>query len=205
MLSFPTVAASLALIASVSALPTTTSNTAKLEARTHVECSPGFCYSKCGTFDGCFNYDPCAHGQTFPPSPPSPPPPPACRTAGRVIAPQLLDLQVRSPDAPATNTSGNLMAIFRDDSTGHRFQDQVALFSGIPKDAKTCTLGWRQNGSPTRNFVRYDNGGLVSARFVPSLPSSVTLNAVKPSPPPAPPKSASTSPTGILLRKLGII
>ena len=172
MLSFPTVAASLALIASVSALPTATSNAAGLEARGYVDCPSGYWYSKCGVHDGCFNYDPCS-GQT-----PPPPPPPSC-TPGRVIGPQFIDLQVRVPDAPMSSTSGNLMALFRDDSSAHRFQDQVAQFHGIPKEAKQCTIGWRQNGSPSRTFGVLDAAGRVSYQVLPSLPAPVTYNAVR--------------------------
>ena len=171
MFSLNTVAASLALVASISALPTSNSNPADLQTRKYVDCKVGYWYSKCGNFDGCFNYDPCS-GQT-------PPPPPASCKPGRIIAPQFIDLQVHLPDAPMSSTSGNLMALFRDDSVGHRFQDQVALFHGIPKDAKRCSFGWRQNGSPTRTFGVVDENGRINYQAIPTLPSPVTYNAIK--------------------------
>jgi hypothetical protein len=166
----------LALIASASALPTSTSHTAKLDNRESLECPTGSWYSKCGVIDGCFSYDPCT-GQRTPPPPP--PPPPASCTSGRVIAPQLLNLSPLSPDAPASASTSNLMAVLRDHSEEPRFQDQVALFRGIPKDAKTCQIGWRQNGSPAQVFKTFGDGGRLSTKLIPSLPSPVTYSAVR--------------------------
>jgi hypothetical protein len=165
----------LALVTSVVALPTSSSTSGNLASRDYHECSAGYWYSKCGTWDGCYNYDPCSLPPQTVPSQTPPPPPPACKS-GRVIAPQFTDLQVQHPDSPMTNTSGNLMALFRE-GEGKRNQDQVAMFTGIPRDAKSCRIGWRQKALP-RTFGVEDNGR-VAFQVIPRLPQPVTYNAVR--------------------------
>jgi len=177
MLSFPTIAASLALLTGVSALPASASPPPLLEARKYLECPTGYWYSKCGTTDGCFNYDPCSGS-----APPPPPPPPAGCSPGRIIGPDLIDLPVGQPDAPVSLSPGQkLLAVFRDDTKAHRRQDQVALFRGIPAAAKKCFVGWRQNGSPARVFAVEDAAGRVAYQPLPaaSLPAPVTYRAVR--------------------------
>lgn len=106
-------------------------------------------------------------------------------TTGEIKPPGLIDLQIRSPDADSGHITNSVLAVHKDDSEGHRFQDQVAIFSEVPKEAKTCSLNWRQraiaNETDQRPFKVYDANGLVSFRILTGFPKAdepVTWNVI---------------------------
>lgn len=162
--------------------PPTTSTTEDLEAREWKECAAGTWYSKCGIYDGCFNYDPCISPSTsssletreyqdcaagtwyykcgendgcfdHDPCSSTTPAGPSC-TNGTTTDDQR-DMFVVVPANP--ETTGSAVKYFQVVS-GSMDINQVGVFSGIPAEAKSCSLGWKQGDAASRSFKVTGNG-----------------------------------------------
>ncbi|KAI0121769.1 hypothetical protein BJ170DRAFT_688002 [Xylariales sp. AK1849] len=153
MVRSSTLVSGFGLLAMSSALPTT-AEPSNLQTRVGKDCAAGTSYFKCFTYDGCFASDPC----TTPPTTQS-----TC-TNGTTTKDQR-DMYVVVPSDPDSVTPA--VEYFQVIS-GDMDINQVGIFTGIPADAKKCSLHWKQGGPDERVF-KVTGNGLVSATQVDNL------------------------------------
>lgn len=120
------------------------STSSSLETREYQDCAAGTWYYKCGENDGCFDHDPCTS---------TTPAESAC-TNGTTTNDQR-DMFVVYPANP--ETTGSAVKYFQVVS-GSMDINQVGVFSGIPAEAKSCKLGWKQGAAADRSFKVTGNG-----------------------------------------------
>ncbi|KAM0193371.1 hypothetical protein ACHAPI_007683 [Fusarium lateritium] len=174
----------LACLASVaSALPT---NAARQAATT--ECEKGTWYSTCGEIVGCFDHDPCIN-------PPAPTPASGDKpdvteqetstttTAAPVyetIVPEALyDIFPEHPEYAKGKVNGIHLETYDNKSQ----VEQAIVFKNIPKDAKFCSLSWRQGPRFSTAFVIKGDDSQAEAYQLSGFPKDgedVTYKAVKP-------------------------
>jgi hypothetical protein len=97
--------------------------TPELQAR---DCPVNTWYSKCGDISGCFNYDPCNKPTCTPGTEGN-----STGLSMYVVAPGDADLA--TPPFPYFQVQ-----------SGQADIDAVGIFTGIPADATSCTVYWRQ-------------------------------------------------------------
>lgn len=159
-------------------------NAGSLSRREWTDCPTGKVFYNCANgYKGCYEKDPCA----LPPvattsiaAPPSstPTPPPAACTSGSIFKPTMYNLYPSQPDLSQSPVSYLQVQV----SGTNPQLEQVAVFSGIPSNAKTCSLMWAQAAESERTFV-VDGSGLTSILPLTGFPSTgspVSANSIKP-------------------------
>lgn len=125
------------------------------EARAWQECPTGSWYSKCYDYDGCYNYDPCANPSASPTTTPTPSPT-AC-AAGSMGTSTGRSMHVVLPSDPDYSTGD--VGYFQVQQ-GVMDINEVGVFSGIPADATTCSVRWKQGAVGERSFTVTGNGAV---------------------------------------------
>ena len=92
---------------------------------------------------------------------------PASGEKQRITAPESWNIYPQRPDISRGPARG-----FEVDAFNNQSQlEQVFVFRGIPKQAKTCTLGWSQNNHTDRVFLVDGEAALVNVRPLSGLPT----------------------------------
>lgn len=170
MPSFTSVLTSVAcFIAVASALPS--NNVARQHS---TDCEAGLSYFKCGTNDGCFAKDPCTG--------PSDQTASSCNPNAKAthLEPSVIhDIFPTQPDLATGPATGVHLETYADKSQ----VEQVLAFTGIPKDAKSCSFNWKQGDRIERIFIVKGGEGLAGAKQLSGFPAAgeaVSYNSVKP-------------------------
>ncbi|KAI6080961.1 hypothetical protein F4821DRAFT_250384 [Hypoxylon rubiginosum] len=152
-----------------------------LAAPTWTDCDAGeYFYSCANGYRGCFSMDPCA----LPPVGSTPTTTTSATTSATAIAavcptgtasakiwqPTMYNLYPSEPDRAEAPVSH--LEVSHKSATDPAVE-QVAVFSGIPASAKSCTLGWAQGAAAERVF-KVENSGLVSTLQLTGFPSDVS-------------------------------
>ncbi|KAH8205112.1 hypothetical protein TruAng_000677 [Truncatella angustata] len=157
--SVPTMVRSNILISSFgflaisSALPTTTESSG-LQSRAYRECALNTSYFKCGIYDGCFASDPCI----VPPTESIPPTQTTCKNSTTTKDQRVMYVVAPLESDTRTKTTVPHFQVI----SGDMDVNEVGVFTGIPADAKSCSLGWHQGDANKRTF-KVTGNGLVSA------------------------------------------
>ncbi|ORY57751.1 uncharacterized protein BCR38DRAFT_448582 [Pseudomassariella vexata] len=109
---------------------------------------------------------------------PNPNPSTAACTPGKIAQPTMWNLYPSQPDLSQSPFTYLEVQIFE----SYPQLQQVAVFSGIPPTAKSCTLGWSQSDSTSRTFV-VEGSGLIAASPLTGFPAEgepVSTNSIKP-------------------------
>lgn len=111
------------------------------------------------------------------------------------ITPRAVQSQCSSGSQPIQHTPSALYNVFPQhpdlakNSLGFHVEsydnssqvEQVVVFSGIPANAKKCTLGWRQGSRIERTFIVKGGDALTGVRQLAGpLEKGVTYNTIKP-------------------------
>ncbi|CAI4213237.1 unnamed protein product [Parascedosporium putredinis] len=108
------------------------------------DCEAGLSYFKCGTNDGCFAKDPCTG--------PSDQTASSCNPNAKAthLEPSVIhDIFPTQPDLATGPATGVHLETYADKSQ----VEQVLAFTGIPKDAKSCSFNWKQGDRIERIFI----------------------------------------------------
>ncbi|KAI1086375.1 hypothetical protein F5B19DRAFT_162879 [Rostrohypoxylon terebratum] len=161
-------------------------NAGSLSRREWTDCPTGKVFYACANgYKGCYEKDPCAlppvttttTTSVAAPSSSSTPAPTACQS-GSIFEPTMYNLYPSQPDLSQSPVSYlQVQASEKDPQL-----EQVAIFRGIPSNAKTCALMWAQASESERTFV-VDGSGLTAIQPLTGFPSAgapVSANSIKP-------------------------
>ncbi|CAJ2509299.1 Uu.00g143250.m01.CDS01 [Anthostomella pinea] len=109
-----------------------------------------------------------------------PPSKPACVPGTKIAIwqPEMWTIYPSNPTAQDSPVTGLNLVRHAEAS----INEALAVFTGIPKEAKTCTLGWGASvkGERTETFFVKDNGNTEWLQVPGKPPGKVTWNSVRP-------------------------
>ncbi|KAI1764240.1 hypothetical protein GGR53DRAFT_327618 [Hypoxylon sp. FL1150] len=142
---------------------------------TWTDCEAGETFYSCANgYRGCFSMDPCA----LPPAistTTTTTAAAACPTgtaSAKIWQPTMYNIYPSDPSRSEAPVSHLEVQLHGSDPA----VEQVAVFSGIPASAKSCTLGWSQAAASERVFV-VEKSGLVSTTQLTGFPSDAVSAA----------------------------